>query len=76
MYILYLRCEDGILAILCMGPPITTTAAGEWLNSLIFHDNIKCITTNGWTIIYVGADYMSHDNHHFAQKLLEVISYS
>ena len=27
--------------------PITTTIAGEWLNSLIFHDDNKCITANG-----------------------------
>ena len=26
---------------------IITTIAGEWLNSLIFHDDIKCITANG-----------------------------
>ena len=32
-----------ILAILCVELPITTVA-GEWLNSSIFHDNIKCIT--------------------------------
>ena len=42
----------------CTGLPITTTIAGQWLNSLIFHDNIKCITANGLTIIYDGADYM------------------
>ena len=37
--------------------------AGEWLNSLIFHDEVKCITADGQTIIYVGAEYtyMSHD---------------
>ena len=41
MYILYLRHEDAILVILCMGLPITTTVAGECLNSLIFHEDIK-----------------------------------
>ena len=46
VHIQYLRCEDAILAIQCKGLPITTTIAGEWLNSLIFYDNIKCITTN------------------------------
>ena len=40
MYILYLKGEEAILAILCMGLPITTTVAGEWLNSSIFHDDI------------------------------------
>ena len=42
---LYIRHEDGILAILCMGLPITATVAGEWLHSLIFHD--KDVTANG-----------------------------
>ena len=42
--------------ILYMGLPITTTTiADEWLNNLIFPDNNKCITVNGWVIIYVGA---------------------
>ena len=44
--ILCLRCEDDMLVILCMGLPITTISADEWLNSLICHDDIKCITTN------------------------------
>ena len=56
MYILYLSCEDAILVILCMGLSITTTIAGKWLNSLIFHDDVKCITVNGLIMIYVG-DY-------------------
>ena len=35
MYILYPRCEDILLAILCMGLPITVTISGQWLiNSL------------------------------------------
>ena len=39
---------------------------GEWLNSLIIHDNVKCITANGYTIIYIGAHYyISHDDHSF-----------
>ena len=68
-YIMYLRCEDAILAILCMGLPITTTIAGEWLSSLIFSGNNKCITVNGQTIINVGADnissYISCDDYSF-----------
>ena len=38
-YILYIRREDAILAILCIG--LCTTFAGGWLNGLIFHDDIK-----------------------------------
>ena len=44
VYISYPRCKDAVLVILCMSLPTTTTVAGEWLNSLIFHDDIKCIT--------------------------------
>ena len=51
-----MRCEDTILTILCTSLPTTTTIAGEWLNSLIFYDNIKCITVNAQIIIHVGAD--------------------
>ena len=47
MYILYLRCEEPILAILCTDLPIITIYAGEWLNSLIFNDNVESITANG-----------------------------
>ena len=36
--------------------PITTTTAGHLLNSLIFHDDIKCITANGQMMIYVGTN--------------------
>ena len=43
---LYLICEDAIIVILCKGLPITTTIVAEWLNSLIFYDNIKGITAN------------------------------
>ena len=45
VYILYLRREDTTLAILHTGLylRITTTVAGEWLNSLLFHDDIKYI---------------------------------
>ena len=44
--------------ILYMGLPITTTISGQWLiNSLIFHEDIKCITTNEHADdFYVGAD--------------------
>ena len=60
-----------------MNLPITTTLAGEWLNRLIFHDDIKSITANGYMIIYVGANYMSHNDHSFcAKKLCEALSYS
>ena len=31
--------------------PITTTIAGESLNSLIFHHDNKCIIANGSTVI-------------------------
>ena len=48
VYILYLRCKDAILAIICTGLPITTTIAHEWFNSLIFHDDNKYITANGY----------------------------
>ena len=43
--ILYLRHANTMLAIMCTGLPITTTTAGERLNSLIFHDNITCIAS-------------------------------
>ena len=35
VYILYLRHANAILVILYMGLPITTSIAGQWLNSLI-----------------------------------------
>ena len=55
-----------------MGLPIPTTISGEWLNRLIFHNDIKCITANGQTILYVGCDYiaMSHDGYSFYAKKL------
>ena len=44
VYILYLRGEHTIIVILYTGlPPITTTIASQWLNSLIFHDDIQRI---------------------------------
>ena len=60
--------EDTVLA---WGLPITTTLAGAWLNSLIFHDDIKCITANGQMVIYVGANYTR-----FTHKFWEALSYS
>ena len=45
MYILYLRHDDTMLAILCMSLPINTTLASEYLKKLIFQGDI-CITTN------------------------------
>ena len=54
-----------------MNLPITTTLAGEWLNRLIFHDDIKSITANGYMIIYVGANYICHMMIiHFMQKIM------
>ena len=41
-----------------LGIPITTTNAGQRFSSLIFHDDIKCITANGQTMIYIGVDYI------------------
>ena len=35
-----------MLVILCTVLPITATIAGQWLNSLVFHDDIKCIIAN------------------------------
>ena len=73
MYILYLRHEDAIFTIVCTGLSITTTIAGDWLNSLIFHDDIKCDTDNGYTIIYVRAIILYECQVlmiHFAQKNL------
>ena len=63
MYILYLRHEDALPVILYMGLPIITTLAIEQLNILIFHQDIKCITANVQTIIYVEANYFACDNH-------------
>ena len=60
VYILYLRHEDSILTIVFMDLPITTTLAGESLNRLIFRDDIKSITANGYMIIYVGTNYIFH----------------
>ena len=50
-YILYLRCADAILALLCTGLPINTTIASKLLNDLIFHDDNKCTTANEYMII-------------------------
>ena len=53
----------------------STYLGGEWLDSVIFHGNIKCITANRSTDIYVGADYIhtycvSHNDHSFHAKFL------
>ena len=46
--------------------------AGKWLNSTIFHNNIKCITANGQTMIYVSANYICHMTIiYFVQKNLQ-----
>ena len=60
VYILYLKHEDAI--ILSTGLPISTTVVGQWLNSLLFHDNITCIKANVQTVIYVHADLLSHES--------------
>ena len=43
------------------------------VEQLLFHDDIKCITTNGYTTIHVGTDiwicYMTSNN--FRQKMLK-----
>ena len=60
-----------------MGIPIITTVAGEWLNILIFHDNNKCITANGQTILNVATDKICHVMIIlFMQKNLEVLNHS
>ena len=71
MYIWYLWCKDTILAILCTDLPISTTTAGKWFNILKFYGNIKCITTNGSTIVYAGADYMSCDDPSVCIKIFQ-----
>ena len=73
IYILYLRCEDAVLAILCTGIPNVTITAGEWLYSLIFHDDNKCITANGQMIINFGSDNMSGGDYSFHTKLISCI---
>ena len=74
---LYLRHEDATLAILCTDLPINTTIVGNdpSLNSLRFHDNIKCITTNGQTMIYVGTNWICHMTICCAKKLGSVKSF-
>ena len=50
--------------------------AGKWLNSTIFHNNIKCITTNGQTMIYVSANCICLMTIiYFVQKFWEVLSH-
>ena len=78
MYILYLRCKDANLGFCAwVYLHITTIIASEWLNSLIFHENIKSITANGRTMIYDGTNYIFHVMIvYFLQKNLEVLSHS
>ena len=54
---------------------ITTTIAGEWLNSLIFYENSKCITANEQTIICAGStNKICHMKIiYFAQNFLEAL---
>ena len=56
MDILYLRHRETILVILCMIVPIITAIACQWLNNLVFHGDIKCITANGEAMIHVSAE--------------------
>ena len=66
VYILYMRCQDAILVIVCTGQRITISLADEWLN--IFHCDIKYITANGY-MINVGTNYICHVTiTHSAQK--------
>ena len=67
VYILYLKHKDPILVILCTDLPIIIILVGEWLNSLTFHSDIKCVIANEWTIIHEGANYvcMSSDDDLF-----------
>ena len=75
MYILHLRREDATLVTPCSGLSITTTIAGKWLNSLIFHNDINFITADNhlcWHRLK-----MSCDDHSFSAKnFWEVLSSS
>ena len=78
MYILYLRCKDAILAILCTDLPIINTIAGEWIKCLISYscDSNKCITANEQTIIFVGASKICHVTvMHYTQNIFEHSKY-
>ena len=69
VYILYLRRKDTIHTCNSLHGSSYhySTVAGEWLNSLIFHNGIKCITANGKTIIYVSCHMTII---HFVPKIL------
>ena len=54
VYALYLRCKDQNSV---HRSTFKTTVAGDWLNSLILHDNDNCIADNGQTIINVDTNY-------------------
>ena len=73
VYVLYLRHEYTILAILCMGLPL----GGEWLNSIIFHGYIKCITVDGWKSFILRPIICIYHMTiiQFGQKILEVPNY-
>ena len=74
--VMYLKCEDATLAILCMDLLITTTIAGKWFNNLILYDNSKYIIANEQAIIYVDADPICHVMIIYFEKLfLEVLSH-
>ena len=55
---------------------IATQIASEWSNSLIYHDDIKCISANGQTIIKIVVDKMSCSNFLFqAKRYFEALSF-
>ena len=77
VYILYLRYEDAIFVILCMGLSMITTIAGEWLNTLIFHGYINVLQLMDRQLFMwlpIKLCYMMII--HFAQKVFEVLSHS
>ena len=59
-----------MFAILCMGLPITTTTAGQWWNSLTFHNYIKCITDK-WLFLLSLIMYVTWPSFIFLKKFLE-----
>ena len=68
MYILYLRCENAILAILRMDLPTTAT---------ISHDDNKCITANGQMMINNDANKIYHVTIiHLRTNFLVVLGHS
>ena len=54
---------------------ISTTIVGEWLNSLIFHDDSKYVTANELTITCAGSNNKIWHMKiiYFAQKFLKAV---